>query len=129
MIGYDLRLGKRPLVWGYRPHEWPVWTYQNRRLARFWSADSGLDESAIEALRSRRLDRLAVVEPSDAELTKQLRAEVAVSREHLRSVLDGYWDRDWRRRHKGYDQSPEDHLRRAATAVTEMLDVIDNLKE
>jgi broad specificity phosphatase PhoE len=56
-----------------------------------------------------------------------LRAELAVSREHLRSVLEGYWDRDWRRRHKGYGESPEDHLWRAATAVEEMRDADGNL--
>jgi hypothetical protein len=75
------------------------------------------------------LKRLAIVEPSDAELTTQLRAEMAVSREHLRSVLESYWDRDWRRRHKGYDESPEDHLWRTATAVSEMLDALGNLSE
>lgn len=128
-IGYQLRLGKRPLRWCYRPRAWPVWTYQHRRLAKFWSADSGLDSSAIEALRSRRLEHLTIVEPSDDELTTQLRAELAVSRKHLGSVLEGYWDRDWRRRHKGYDESPQEHLWRAATAVTEMLDAVDNLED
>ena len=127
-IGHQLQLGKRPFFWCYRPRAWPVWTYQHRRVVKFWSVDSGLDSSAIEALRSRRLERLAVVEPSDDELTTQLRAELAVSREHLRSVLGGYWDRDWRRRHKGYDEAPEDHLWRAATAVAEMLDAVGNLK-
>lgn len=123
-IGHQLRLVKRPLLWCYRPRAWPVWTYQHRRVVKFWSVDSGLDSSAIEALRSRRFERLAIVEPSDAELTAQLRAELAVSRQHLRSVLDGYWDRDWRRSHKGYDESPEDQLWRAATAVSEMLDAL-----
>lgn len=128
-IGHQLRLGKRPLLWCYRPRAWPVWTYQHRRLARFWSADSGLDSAAIEALRSRRLDHLAIIEPSDDQLAAQLRAELAVSREHLRSVLESYWDHDWRRRHKGYDESPDDHLWRAATAVTEMLDALGNPKD
>lgn len=128
-VGHQLRLGKRPLHWCYRPRAWPAWTYQHRRVVKFWSAESGLDSSAIEALRSRRLDRLAVVEPSDEELATQLRAELAVSREHLRSVLEGYWDRDWRRSHKGYDESPEEHLWRAATAVSEMLDAVGELND
>jgi hypothetical protein len=127
-IGYQLRLGKRPLHWCYRPRAWPVWNHQNRRLARFWSAEGGVDSSTIEALQSRRLDRLDVVEPSDDELAGQLREELAVSRRHLRAMLNDYWDRDWRRDHKGLEESPQDHLWRAATAVTDILDALDDLK-
>lgn len=128
-IGYQLRLGKRPLLWCYRPREWPPWTYQHRRVVKFWSADRGLDTSAIEALRSRSLDRLTIVEPSDDEMTAQLRVELAVSREHLRSLLEHYWEHDWRRRHRGYNELPEDHLWRAATAVSEMLSAAGDLTE
>jgi hypothetical protein len=127
-IGHELRLGKRPMLWCYRPAALPVWNYQNRRVARFWTAENGLDPNTIEALRSRRLDRLDVIEPSTEQLVKQLREELAASRDHLRSVIDNYWDRGWRRRDKGYDQSPEDHLWRAATAVSEMLDALDDLE-
>jgi hypothetical protein len=127
-IGHQLRLGKRPILWCYRPRAWPVWNHQHRRLARFWSAEGGLDSSTIDALRSRRLDRLNVVEPSADELVGQLREELAVSRRHLRSMLSDYWDRDWRRGHKRFDESPEDHLWRAATGVTEILDGLDDLK-
>lgn len=123
-IGYQLRLGKRPFLWYYRPRVWPAWTCDHRRVLKFWSVDGGLDSSVIEALRSRRVEGLAIVEPSEHELTTQLRTELVVSREHLRSVLEGYWERDWRQRHKGYDESPEDHLWRAATAVSEMLDFV-----
>lgn len=124
-IGYQLRLGKRPIRWCYRPCAWPVWNVQFRRLARFWSVEGGLDLSAIDALRSRRLDHLSVVEPSADELAEQLRDELAVSRRHLKSVLTDYWERGWRAHHKGYDESPEDHLWRAASAVTEILDGLD----
>jgi hypothetical protein len=126
-IGYQLRLGKRPILWCYRPRAWPVWNCQHRRLARFWSAEGGLDSSTIDALRSRRLDRLDVVEPFDDELVEQLRKELAVSRRHLRAMLSDYWERDWRRDHKGFEESPQDHLWRAATAVTEILDALDDL--
>jgi hypothetical protein len=125
--GELLRLGKRPLLWSYRPLAWPVWNYRHRRLARYWSAGEGLDDTVIDALRTRRLDRLDVVEPTAAELARQLQAELPVSRTHLRSTLERYWDRDWRREHKGYDESPEDHLWRAAAAVSEMQDAIDEL--
>lgn len=69
-IGHQLRLGKRPILWGYRPRTWPVWNHQHRRLARFWSAENGLDASTIDALRSRRLDRLPIIEPSADELAR-----------------------------------------------------------
>ena len=128
-IGDQLRLGKRPLRWCYRPVTWPVWNHDHRRLARFWSADSGLDPKVIGALRSGRLDSSAVVEPCADELAEQLREELAVSRRHLRTVLDNYWDHDWRRRHKGYDETPEDHLWRAATAVTDISDALDDLHD
>lgn len=127
-IGYQLRLGKRPLHWCYRPRAWPVWNHQNRRLARFWTAEDGVDSSTIDALQSRRLDRLDVVEPSDDDLAGQLRDELAVSRRHLRTMLNDYWERDWRRDHKGFDESPQDHLWRAASAVTDILDALDALK-
>ncbi len=72
-IGDQLRLGKRPMYWRYRPLTWPVWNHEHRRLVRFWSAARGLDTTTIEALRSVQLDRLAVVEPSVDELIEQLR--------------------------------------------------------
>ena len=100
-VGDQLRLAKRPMRWCYRPLAWPVWNYEHRRL-----------------------DHLSVVEPSIDDLADQLREELAVSRRHLRAVLDGYWDRDWRREHTG-DESPEDHLWRAATAVAEICDALD----
>ncbi|MDP9416693.1 MAG: hypothetical protein M3P48_02415 [Actinomycetota bacterium] len=126
-IGHQLRLGKRPLRWCYRPLAWPVWNHENRRLARFWSATGGLDTTVIETLRSRRLDQLTVVQPSPDEFAEQLREELVMSRRHLRAVLDGYWDHDWRRQHKSHDESPEDHLWRAATAVSDISDALDDL--
>lgn len=127
-VGEQLRLGKRPMQWSYRPLAWPVWNHQHRRVVRFWSADAGLDPTVIEALRSGRLDRLPVVQPSATELTDQLRHELALSRRHLRAVLDGYWDRDWRREHNRFGGSPEDHLWRAAMAVTEIHEALNELQ-
>jgi hypothetical protein len=116
-VGEQLRLGKRPISWHNRPIGWPAWTYRDRRVARFWSATNGVDQAVIEALRSG--DQVKVVEPSRDELDAQLRLELTVSRAHLRSILDSYWDHDWRRAHRG-GTSPEDRLWRAATAVTEI---------
>jgi len=128
-VGDQLRLGKRPIRWCYRPLAWPVWNYDHRRLVRFWSARDGLDDSVIDALRSRRLDQLTVIEPSTEQLVEQLHHELKVSRQHLRNMLARYWDHDWRREHNGYDESPEVHLWRAATAVSEITDALDDLGE
>jgi hypothetical protein len=126
-VGHQLRLGKRPFQWCYRPAVRPVWNHEHRRLVRFWTAADGLHTAVIDALRALRLDGLPVVEPSHGELVDLLHEELAVSRRHLRAVLDRYWDRDWRREHKGMDESPEDHLWRAAVAVEDMRDALDGL--
>ena len=43
-------------------------------------------------------------------------------------MIDRYWDGDWRGEHKGHGESPEDHLWRAAAAVSEMQDALDELE-
>jgi hypothetical protein len=62
------------------------------------------------------------------ELIEQLREELAVSRRHLKRVLDTYQERDWRPQHHRDDEWPEDHLWRAATAVTDIWDALDELR-
>lgn len=109
-IGEQLRMGKRPMLWCYRPAVYPAWNHRHRRVLRFWSAEGGLDEEVIEALRQRRLEGLAIFEPSDEELAGQLEIELEYCRRHLRQVLDGYWEYDWRRDHKGFGVYPENHL-------------------
>ena len=121
-IGDQLRLGKRPLWWSYRPTAWPPWTYRDRRVARFWSATTGLDEELIEALRTQR--PVTIVEPTQAQLVEQLGIELPAAKAHLRSILGHYWDHEWRRTNR-HDTSPEDQLWRAATAVTEIEAAID----
>jgi hypothetical protein len=116
-IGDQLRLGKRPLWWSYRPTAWPPWTYRDRRVARFWSATTGLDDGAIDALRTQH--PMAVFEPARNELLDQLGIELTVAKAHLRSIIDRYWDQGWRRANQ-QDTSPEDQLWRAASAVTEI---------
>ncbi len=51
-IGEQLRLGKRPISWIYRPMTWPAWNVRDRQVTRFWSAESGLDHAVIDGLRS-----------------------------------------------------------------------------
>jgi hypothetical protein len=125
-VGDQLRLGKRPMLWSYRPVGRPVWAPEHRRLVRFWTARDGIDSAVVDALRDRRFDDLAVVEAPGEELTAQMPDELERSRRHLRTVVDNYWDPTWRRQHKGPDESPEDHLWRAATAVADILDILDH---
>jgi hypothetical protein len=116
-VGEQLRLGKRPLSWAYRPTTWPAWTYRDQRVARFWSASNGMESGLIDELRSGVVSGL--IEPDRAELVAQVSVELDVSKSHLRSILAQYWDHDWRRNNHSHT-SPEDELWRAATAVTEL---------
>ena len=127
-VGADLRLGKRPFLWSYRPALWPVWNHRHRRVARFWSARSGTEAAVLDALGAGRVDDAPIVAPSTDELVDQLKLEVDASTQHLRKVLASYWDPDWRRRHKGADTSPEDQLWRAAQAAVEIADALHELR-
>ena len=127
-VGADLRLGKRPFLWSYRPALWPVWNQRHRRAARFWSTRSGIEAAVLDALGAGRVDDARIVEPSTDELVDQLTVEVEASAQHLRKVLASYWDPDWRRRHKGIDTSPEDQLWRAAQAAVEITDALNELR-
>lgn len=116
-IGEQLRLGKRPISWIYRPTAWPAWNVRNQQVTRFWSADSGLDHAGIDALRSGATADL--VEPDRREMDEQLAVELKAAKAHLRSILERYWDQEWRRDNRRHT-SPEDQLWRAATAVNEL---------
>ncbi len=111
-IGDQLRLRKRPLWWSYR----------DRRVARLWSATSGLDDEVIDALRTQRPPK--VVEPALDQLLDQLGIEVAVAKAHLRTILAHSRAQEGRRANRR-GTSPEDQLWRAATAVTEIETAID----
>jgi hypothetical protein len=126
--GEQLRLGKRPLHWCYRPLDWPAWNHRYRTVARFWSVRSGLDDALVDALEDQRLDGVDVVAPSTVELVRQLHVELPVSRDHLRGLLDRYWDRSWRQSVRRSDEPPEEHLWRAAAAVSEIQDALDELE-
>ncbi len=119
-VGSELRFGRRPFFWSYRPALWPVWNHRHRRLVRFWTAHGGTDAAVIDALREPRLRALPVVEPVAAELVDQLTVELAASHRHLRTVLNSYWDPGWRRLHT----SAEDQLWRAAQATVEITDAL-----
>ncbi len=118
-----IRLDKLPIVWRWRPAEWPVWNHQIPRAACFWTRDNGRDEHVIEALRARSIDDVRFTEPTDADsLRKQVEAERATARRHLASVTNSFGDRDWRRDHKGDGAYPEDTLWAAAAGFVELDD-------
>ncbi len=121
-IGHQLRLGKRPFRWFYRPAVWPAWNASCQQVIRVWSATAGVETSALDALASG-VSIPNVAAPMTEDFRVQMRLELEASRRHLAFVLDSYWEHDWRREQRG-DHPPEDHLWRAAQAVREIADAL-----
>ncbi len=119
-VGDRLRLGKRPMLWCYRPMGWPSWNARHRRVARVWSAVTGVDAVAIEALR--RGHDPGVVEPADEEFRTQLLVERPLSQAHLRWIIEKFWEPGWQRRHRRGEA--EDQLWRAAAGLMEIDDAL-----
>ena len=118
-----IRLDKLPIVWRWRPAEWPVWNHQIGRAACFWTRDNGRDDHVIDALRSRSIAGIQFAESADADsLRTQVEVERATARRHLASVTNSYGDREWRRDHKGDGAYPEDTLWAAAAGFVELDD-------
>ena len=117
-IAESLRIDKLPIWQHGRPSSWPAWNAEHRRVRRFWHIDDGTDTDVIETLRAgRRVEPVAV---ENHEFVDQMRTEYSVSRSHLRTVLDEYWEHQWRNEHKGYGIHPEDHLWRAAYGLQQI---------
>lgn len=121
-VSERLRLGKRPVQWWYRPQIWPVWNPAHRRVVRFWSDRDGPDDEILDALRHER--SMPVVEPSLEDWRAQLNEECALARKKLDVILDHFYERDWRHKHKGFGVYPEDHLWRAAQGLREIEDAL-----
>jgi hypothetical protein len=81
-----------------------------------------MEQNTLLALADRSSD-LRVVDPTAEEFVEQLQIEAVAARSHLTSVLDHYWDREWRSNHRG-EHPPEDHLWRAAQAVREIAEAL-----
>lgn len=116
-VSDQLRLGKRPVIWYYRPRLWPAWNPAHRRVTRIWAAPTGSVEAAFVALEEGRVAGHAIVEPSLREMRDQAKVELEVSRPHLHGILDRYWDRRDPQRDFGFR---EDRLWRAAQGVREL---------
>ena len=132
-MAYPLRIGKRPMIWRSRPASRPAWSHLERRVVRTWSLTDGPDVANLEGLRTPLLSGVDVVEPSPAELRAWLAAELPRSEQHLREMLDTYWDGDWRREHT--DRSDWIHrvggavdarrARRARVTALELLEAVE----
>ena len=87
---------------------------------RFWSL-AGPDEPTLDALGERHMGDLHRLIPTAAEEAEQLQVELAASLAHLQRVDAAYWERAWRRDHKGFGSYPEDHLWRATHGYLDLL--------
>lgn len=99
------RLDNKPIVAHARPTGRPVCTVALPRAVRVWSVD-GTDEEQLEALAdpgSHAPDMISIDEMSASDLEEEL----AISRQFLIDAASHYWDRDWRREHRGSRQTPE----------------------
>jgi len=120
-----LGLAKRPIRWSYRPRDWPAWNLHDRRVVRVWRRGEESNEVQMQILGRARPDMFNLTEPSDDEVLHQLTIELGAAHEHLRFVVDRYWDPQWRREQTGY--SCDDVLWRAAGAVADLADAVANL--
>jgi hypothetical protein len=123
MVTHVYRLNKLPIAPVWRPAAWPAWNPEFRRVARFWTADDGLDEQLIGRMRA---GEPVGEEPDPAEFEAQMREELAVSRRHLDAVLDGFDDRRWRKAHRGDGLYPGDHVWMAAKGYREVERVLSS---
>jgi hypothetical protein len=117
-----LGVGKRPMIWRSRPSSRPPWSHLERRVARIWTRDAGPDVDGIDGLARADFSGVTITAPTDDDLGAWLLSELPRSEDHLREVLDRYWDGDWRREHSGDGIYPDDHLWRASWAVQSMRD-------
>ncbi|SDL25221.1 hypothetical protein SAMN05421874_11873 [Nonomuraea maritima] len=117
-----LELDKGGVAYRWRSRRDPVANHRIHDPVRFWSLE-GIDESVLEALEHRRQEDLrrpateTPAEPADVE------GELRTALEHLRAVHAAYWDRKWRREHRGLSRHPEHHLWEAVQGYLDLLDV------
>jgi hypothetical protein len=116
-----LRLDKGGFAYWWRSRDEPVWNHRIRGPVRFWSLD-GPDEDVLRALSERRFADLprVVAEPDTVRTSTAAALEVALAR--LRDVHRNYWERDWRREHRGNYRYPENTLWEAVDGYLDLLD-------
>lgn len=122
-----LRLDKRPIDARWRARQAPAWDHEARRVARVWSEQTGPDELLLRHLRDDTVSDEMMQAPTPAQLREFLTDGLPRAQRHLAEILDGYWEPDWRRAHRGLGIQPEHHLWRAAEAVRSMREALDGL--
>jgi hypothetical protein len=116
----ELRLDKGGYAYWWRPRQGPVWNHHIRGPVRFWSLD-GPDEDVLAALAERRLDDLPRLVAEPREAREQAAAELDRALSRLREVHRSYWERDWRREHRGNYRYPENELWEAVDGYLSLL--------
>ncbi|MEV0380209.1 hypothetical protein [Nonomuraea sp. NPDC050643] len=118
-----LELGKGGVAYWWRSRQDPVANHVIHDPVRFWSLD-GPDQAVLDALAGRRFDLVRGMEAGEepAEVAGELRTAL----EHLRAVHGAYWDRRWRREHRGIGRYPEHHLWEAVQGYLELLDASED---
>ena len=115
-----LRLDKGGYRYWWRSREDPVANHVIRGPVRFWSATDGSDEAVLQALAERRFADLPRTRAGPGRAHGA--AELASALEHLRTVCGSYWEREWRREHRGIGRHPEDTLGEAVHGYLDLLD-------
>lgn len=121
---HTLRLGKGGFAYWWRSRDEPVWNHHIRGPVRFWSLD-GTDEDVLDALAGRRFADLPRVTADPAEMREQTAVDLASALDRLRAVWRDYWESDWRRRHRGHGQYPENELWDAVDDYLNLLETDD----
>ncbi|GAA1656342.1 hypothetical protein GCM10009733_062330 [Nonomuraea maheshkhaliensis] len=116
-----LRLDKGGIAYWWRSHRDPVANHLIREPVRFWSP-AGIEPGVLEALAERRFESAREQTAAVRRPPAQVEAELKTALDHLRSVHAAYWDRRWRREHRGLGRYPEHHLWEAVQGYLELLD-------
>jgi hypothetical protein len=117
----SLRLSKGGYCYWWRSHLDPAWNHYVHDPVRIWSHD-GPDEDVLQALAERRFADLPRQVPAPGARREQLIGERDTALGRLREVRAAYWERDWRREHRGLGRYPENELWEAVDSYLELLD-------
>lgn len=115
-----LRLSKGGYEYWWRSYLDPVWNHYIKNPVRIWSQD-GIDDEALSALEDRRFGDLNRLTPDPVHQRLQARDDLDAALAHLREVHSSYWDRDWRRDHRGLGRYPENELWEAVEGYLDIL--------
>lgn len=116
-----LHLDKGGIAYWWRSNRAPVANHRIDEPVRFWSL-AGIETEVLEALAERRFSSARQQTTAARRPPAQVEAELRTALDHLRSVHKGYWDRRWRRAHRGLSRYPEHHLWEAVQGYLELLD-------